>query len=75
MSLDHEIQTIRALLDSGERDGCARALAGLRDHYRREPAAFDRNAIQCLREISEALKAAPRIPPGCADPSDLAARL
>jgi ATP-dependent DNA helicase RecQ len=55
MPLDHEIQTLRALLDSGERDGCARALADLRDRYRLQPTAFDPRAIQALRDIAEAL--------------------
>jgi len=55
MPLDQEILTLRALLDSGERDGCARALADLRDRYRLQPAAFDPRAIQALRDIAEAL--------------------
>ena len=73
MPLDHDILTLRALLDSGEREGCARALSDLREHYRREPEAFDPAAIRCLREIAGALKAAPRTPP--ADAPDLAVRL
>ena len=62
MQLDQEIQTLRSLLDSGEREGCARALADLRERYRQEPAAFDPAAIQALRDIAEALKAAPVSP-------------
>jgi len=59
MPLDQEIQTLRSLLDSGEREGCARALTGLRDRYRQAPAGFDPASIQALRDIAEALKAAP----------------
>ena len=59
MHLEQEILALRSLLDSGERQGCARALAGLRDRYRQQPAAFDPGAIQALRDIAEALKAAP----------------
>ena len=59
MQLQQEIETLRALFDSGEREGCARALTGLRDRYRREPAAFDPPTIQVLRDIAEALKAEP----------------
>jgi len=59
MQLEQEIESLRALFDSGERDGCARALSGLRERYRREPAVFDPPAIQALRDIAEALKAEP----------------
>ena len=59
MQLDQAIQSLRSLLDSGEREGCARALTDLRDHYRQRPAAFDPASIQALRDIAEALKAAP----------------
>ena len=59
MQLEQEIETLRALFDSGEREGCARALTGLRDRYRREPAVFDPPSIQALRDIAEALKAEP----------------
>ncbi len=59
MQLQQEIETLRALFDSGEREGCARALTGLRDRYRREPAAFDPATIQVLRDLAEALKAEP----------------
>jgi len=62
MHLDQAIQSLRSLLDSGEREGCARALAELRDHYRRQPSAFDPAAIQALRDIAEAMKAAPDLP-------------
>jgi len=59
MQLEQEIESLRALFDSGERDGCARALSGLRERYRREPAVFDPPAIKALRDIAEALKAEP----------------
>jgi len=59
MPLDQDILSLRSLLDAGERDGCARALAGLRDRYRRQPAAFDPPSIQALRDIAEALRAEP----------------
>ena len=59
MSLETEIQTLRALLESGERQGCARALTGLRERYRSAPAQFEPASIQALREIAEALKAKP----------------
>jgi ATP-dependent DNA helicase RecQ len=59
MQLDQAITSLRSLLDAGEREGCARALAGLRDRYRQAPAEFDPPAIQALRDIAEALKAAP----------------
>ena len=59
MQLDQEILTLRALFDAGEREGCAKALAGLRDRYRQQPDAFDPPSIQALRDIAEALKAAP----------------
>ncbi len=63
MILDQEIQTLRALLDSGERAGCARAMADLRERYRQHPGAFDPAAIQALRDIAAALQAAP-VPQG-----------
>ena len=59
MSLENEIQALRSLLDAGERQVCARNLAGLRARYRTEPALFGTASIQALREIAEALKAAP----------------
>ncbi|MDR3673309.1 MAG: ATP-dependent DNA helicase [Holophaga sp.] len=59
MQLEQEIMALRSLLDSGERQGCARALTQLRDRYRQQPAAFDPPSILALRDIAEALKAAP----------------
>jgi ATP-dependent DNA helicase RecQ len=59
MLLATEIQALRSLLETGEREGCARALAGLRDRYRQGPAAFDPPSIQALRDIALALKAEP----------------
>ena len=59
MSLENEIMALRSLLDAGERQGCARALAGLRDRYRTAPADFGGAAIQALRDIALALKADP----------------
>jgi ATP-dependent DNA helicase RecQ len=59
MRLEEEIQILRSLLGSGERDGCARALTTLRDRYRRQPSGFDPASIQALRDIAEGLKAAP----------------
>jgi ATP-dependent DNA helicase RecQ len=59
MLLATEIQALRSLLETGEREGCARALAGLRDRYRQGPAAFDPPSIQALRDIAMALKAEP----------------
>jgi ATP-dependent DNA helicase RecQ len=57
MQIDLEIQNLRALFDSGEREGCARALTSLRERYRREPQAFNTATIQVLRDLSEALQA------------------
>jgi len=59
MHLDKEIEALRSLLDSGERQGCARALTELRDRYRQGPDAFDQASIQALRDIAVALKEAP----------------
>ena len=59
MSLELEIQAMRSLLESGERQGCARALTGLRERYRSAPTQFDPGAILALKEIAEALKAKP----------------
>jgi ATP-dependent DNA helicase RecQ len=59
MHLDEQIEALRSLFDSGERQGCARALTELRERYRQGPEAFDPASIQVLREIAEALKAAP----------------
>jgi len=59
MHLAQEIQTLHSLLEAGERQGCARALTELRDRYRQGPDAFDAASIQALRDIAEALKAAP----------------
>jgi ATP-dependent DNA helicase RecQ len=77
MILDQEIQTLRALLDTGEREGCARAMADLRERYRQHPGAFDPAAIQALRDIAAALQAAP-VPQGgggAAPDPDLRGRL
>ena len=59
MYLEKEIEALRSLLDSGERQGCARGLTELRDRYRKGPDAFDAASIQALRDIAVALKEAP----------------
>jgi ATP-dependent DNA helicase RecQ len=59
MQLDQSIQALRSLLDSGDRQGCARSLGELRERYRQGPDAFDAPSIQALRDIAEALKAEP----------------
>jgi ATP-dependent DNA helicase RecQ len=74
MQLDQQIQNLRSLLDSGEREHCARALAELRERYRTQPAAFDPTAIQALRHIAEALKTASAMK-GEPSTSDLSGRL
>jgi ATP-dependent DNA helicase RecQ len=72
-----EIQSLRTLLEAGQRDGCHRALARLRDRYRQRPEAFDSASIQALRDIAGALKepARPADPAGPAPQPDLPARL
>jgi ATP-dependent DNA helicase RecQ len=59
MPLENEIQALRALLEAGEGQACARALTALRARFRQEPGLFDPPAIQTLREIAQALKAKP----------------
>ena len=56
MPLEKQIQTLRLLFESGERDACARSLGALRERYRAAPGAFDAASIQALRDIAEALK-------------------
>jgi ATP-dependent DNA helicase RecQ len=63
MAIEDEIQTLRALLEAGQRDGCARSLDRLRDRYRQEPASFGPASIQSLRDIAEALRTAPAASP------------
>jgi ATP-dependent DNA helicase RecQ len=59
MPLEKQIQTLRLLFESGEREACEQCLGGLRERYRAEPALFDGTSIRALKEIAEALKAAP----------------
>ena len=59
MPLETDIQSLRLLLESGERSACAQSLGALRERYRAQPGSFDPAAIATLREIAEALKAEP----------------
>jgi ATP-dependent DNA helicase RecQ len=59
MPLEKQIQTLRLLFESGEREACTRSLGALRDRYRAEPAVFDPASIRTLKEIAEALKGEP----------------
>ena len=59
MPLEKDIQTLRLLFESGERDACRQSLGALRDRYRAEPGAFDPRSIGTLKEIAEALKGEP----------------
>ncbi|BDU71378.1 RecQ family ATP-dependent DNA helicase [Mesoterricola silvestris] len=59
MPLEKDIQTLRLLFESGERDACRQSLGALRDRYRAEPEAFSAAAIATLKEIAGALREEP----------------